>query len=54
MPVSSILGQSKFEEGVKDILFSVVFHANKIGMTKGHMREFYQAVIPGRDWDYID
>lgn len=47
------LSQSR-EEGVKDILFSVVFHANKIGMTKGHMREFYQAVIPGRDWDYID
>ncbi len=54
-PQSSNFQLSKSrEEGVKDILFSVVFHANKIGMTKGHMREFYQAVIPGRDWDYID
>lgn len=42
------------DELKRDILWSFVYHANSDGLMNGTVREFYKAVCPRVDWDYIE
>jgi hypothetical protein len=37
-----------------DILWTFVYHANSDGVKKGTLRDFYKAVCPRVDWDFIE